>query len=345
MLVLTACNGSKAGNSKASSDANLPTNTAQASSGKSSPEAARKELASKEAGTATLPPPLFVQTQVEALATFRYENGQDAGNSSILESLGGGVGAWDFDNDGMLDLVMPGGGGFSAPETITGLPTRLLRSTGALQFEDVSRQARIDPVLAYTHGVAIADVDNDGFRDCLVTGYGRLQLFHNLGDGTFIELAHSAGLNDTRWSSSAAWCDINCDGNLDLYCCHYVNWSFANNPYCPGPDPEHREICSPRDFEAVDHVLYLSQGDGQFVDVSEKWGLAKGGKGLGVVTGDMDGDRLPDIYVANDTTENFLYRNRGDHFEEVGQAAVWPMTMKEFPTAAWELIWLTTMAT
>lgn len=268
-----------------------------------------------------VPVPLFVQADVAQLTALRYENGEAAGQSSILESLGGGIGVCDFDLDGQADIVAPSGGALATPGTIVGLPTRILRGMGNLVFNDCSRQAQIDAPIAYTHGIAIADYDNDGFCDLLVTGYGRLQLFHNLSDGTFSECALDSGLTDNLWSSSAAWCDINRDGFLDLYVCHYVNWSFENNPYCPGPDADHREICSPRDFDAVDHVLYLSRGDGHFNDVSASWGLAKGGKGLGVVAGDVDGDGLPDIYVANDTTENFLYRNRGDHFEEVGQSA------------------------
>lgn len=290
------------------------TSEKNSSANKNSP--ARAEQAS-----VSLPPALFVQAEVNALTTVRYENGESAGLSSILESLGGGVGVCDFDRDGQLDIVVPGGGKFEANDKIVGLPTQMIRGIGDMQFTSCSQQSRLDTPIAFTHGVTIADYDNDGHCDLLVTGYGRLQLFHNMGDGTFWESAHACGLTDSMWSSSAAWCDINRDGCLDLYVCHYVNWSFANNPYCAGPDADHREICSPRDFDAVDHILYLNQGDGSFSDVSQSWGLAKGGKGLGVVAGDVDGDGLIDIYVANDTTENFLYRNRGDRFEEIAQAS------------------------
>lgn len=251
---------------------------------------------------------------------YRYRNGSEAGANAILESLGGGVGVVDYDLDGLLDIFFPGGGGFE--ENLTGIfgwPSVLYRNLGDWKFADVSEQAGgkfASP--RYTHGVAAADYDNDGFPDILVTGYGGVQLWHNQGDGTFVESAAAAGLDDDLWSSSAAWGDLNGDGNPDLYLCHYVNWSLDNNPNCltkfQTPD-----ICSPRRFQPLPDRVYFGQGDGTFRNGTTEAQLRKDGKGLGVVLGDVDLDGDLDIYVANDTTDNFLYLNDGHGvFTEVG---------------------------
>src|SRR5207247_891734 len=113
----------------------------------------------------------------------------------------------------------------------------------------------------YSHGAAAADYDNDGFADLLVTGYGGLALYRNQGDGTFQPLdAPALGLDDTLWSSSAAWGDIDGDGNLDLYVVHYVDWSFENDPLCRGAQPGQRDLCTPKSFHALPHALYASEG-------------------------------------------------------------------------------------
>jgi hypothetical protein len=287
----------------------------------SSEGAARSHGGSASESPPDSEPPLYQQISDAALQSAVYRNGEEAGVASIVESLGGGVGVGDYDCDGRADVFAPGGGRFALPDRCEGLPTSVLRNLGELQFARAGAESRIAPPRHYTHGVAIADFDNDGFPDCLLTGYGGLQLYQNLGDGTFADVTPAAELSDQAWSSSAAWGDFNRDGNLDLYICHYVNWSFAHHPYCPGPDEKSREICSPRDFEGLADVLYLSDGAGKFHDASKQWNLVADGKGLGVVVGDVTGDGLPDVYVGNDTTENFLYVNRGDRFEEVAQAA------------------------
>ncbi|MCA9070658.1 MAG: CRTAC1 family protein, partial [Planctomycetaceae bacterium] len=150
--------------------------------------------------------------------------------------------------------------------------------------------------------------DNDGFPDFLVTGYGGLRFFHNLGDGTFEEVSQSAGLTDTLWSSSAAWGDLNGDGVLDLYVAHYVNWSWENHPVCRGYRTP-RDVCSPQQFAPLPDTVYLSQGDGTFREATKEMGLRSDGKGLGVLMADLDLDGRIDVYVGNDTVPNFLYRN------------------------------------
>lgn len=255
--------------------------------------------------------------------TATYRNGEESARNAILESLGGGVGILDYDIDGHLDLVFPGGGEFvSGSDQLLGLPTQLWRAQSDGPSRRVTDAAGLSLAPFYTHGVAIADIDNDGFADILVTGFGGLQFWHNLGDGTFQEQAQTAGLVDTRWSSSAAWGDLNGDGNVDLYIAHYVDWSFANNPVCRGPGNSQPDVCPPRQFEGVDDVVYFSEGNGQFRDATQEAGLIHGGKGLGVVITDLDQDGDVDVYVANDTENNFLYWNNGrGHFTEGGVLA------------------------
>lgn len=248
-----------------------------------------------------------------------YRNGREAGENSILESLGGGVAIVDFDRDGVLDLCFPGGGRLGPNRRITGVPTSLWRGRGDLTFADVSSLAQIAESRFYSHASISGDFDNDGFADLLVTGYGGLQLFHNLGDGTFREQAIPAGLDDDQWSSSAAWGDFDGDGNLDLYVAHYVNWSWENHPRCLSAVGTVPDVCGPRDFEPLDDLLYFSNGDGTFRSAASEAGLVPGGKGLGVVAADVNSDGRLDIYVANDTTHNFLYINKGGGtFEETG---------------------------
>lgn len=259
----------------------------------------------------------------ESGVRFVYDNGRAAGFHTIIESLGGGIGLFDYDNDGRHDLFCPGGGKFDENKLTSGLPSALFRNLGDWHFADVTDGAGIAQAPHLTHGCSAADYDADGFTDVLVTGFGGLQLFHNQGDGTFVELHGPAGMNDDLWSSSAAWADFNGDQQLDVYIDHYVNWAPDNDPPCPGPEPGQREICSPRRFDPLPDIIYYGNGDGTFRDATSDARLNikphECGKGLGVVVGDVDLDGDVDIYVANDTVDNFLYLNDGHGvFEEVG---------------------------
>jgi hypothetical protein len=248
-----------------------------------------------------------------------YRNGRDAGKFSILESLGGGTAAFDYDGDGLVDLFFTGGGGFDGTR-VFGLPSRLFRNVDGTHFEEISTGAGLPDPETYTQGCSVGDFDGDGFEDIVVTGYAALQLLHNMGDGTFEEVHVAAGLTDPLWSSSAAWGDLNGDGWPDLYVAHYVDWSFENDPVCPSPWPEHdRDVCPPRAFGPLPDVVYYSRGDGTFYDASKEANLRSDGKGLGVILADLDHDGDLDVYVANDMVDNFLYQNDGKgHFVEAG---------------------------
>jgi enediyne biosynthesis protein E4 len=274
----------------------------------------------KTATVATTAPKLrFDELAAVAALDLRYDNGSAAGVNAILESLGGGVAAFDYDRDGWCDLALPGGGELG-DRVARGLPTRLVRRRGVDLAARVESLAGLAAPRHFSHGATTGDFDNDGFADLLVTGYGGLTLWRNLGDGTFVDVTGAAGLVDAKWSSSAAWCDLNGDGHSDLYIAHYVNWSFDNNPPCKGPSGQ-VDVCPPRSFDGLDDLVYFSEGDGTFRAAGPETGLTPQGKGLGVLVADFDGDGDSDVYVANDTVPNFFYVNDGKgRLEESGQA-------------------------
>lgn len=249
---------------------------------------------------------------------FTYRNGDQAKLYSIVESLGGGVAIFDFDGDGQNDLLFPGGGTFQADGTTPGLPTGLFWNRGS-RFAAVADQTGISFAANYSHGVEVGDYDNDGWPDVLISGYNHLALFHNQGDGTFeLRQAWSSDIQPL-WTTSLSWGDFNGDGQLDIYAARYVNWSMTNNPICTATHEGARDICPPKSFEPLPDLLLISDGQGGFSDQSRTFGLQLEGKGLGVLCADWDNDGDLDIYVANDTTNNFLYLNQqGQSFEEVG---------------------------
>jgi hypothetical protein len=289
--------------------------------------------------TADLPPagaPLFREVAEEAGVRWTYTNGEEAKHLAILESLGGGIGLLDYDGDGLLDVFIPGGGSFAGPDRkqIIGHPCKLYQNLGEWKFRDVTAEAGLAGPWFYTHGCAVGDYDRDGWPDLLVTGWGRLALFHNepvdphdtARGRRFVDVTEKAGLPSGSWSTSAGWADFDGDGHPDLYVCHYVDWSFANHPTDCTYDGKTPDVCAPKVFSGLPDKLFRNNGDGTFTDVSSEAGLLRGGrdssKGLGVVLVDLTGDGKPDIYVANDTTGNFLYINhcrKGHfHFEELG---------------------------
>jgi len=263
-------------------------------------------------------PPLFEDVTATAGIAFTYRNGEEANNTAIIESLGGGVALIDFDRDGLPDIFLPGGGYYDGKKVL-GYPCKLYRNLGGFKFEDVTAKMGLDKIsFQYSHGAAAFDYDCDGWPDLLITGYNRLVLLHNESDGKggrrFVDVTKQAGLNDALWSSTAAWGDLDGDGYPEIYVSHYGDWGFdTNHPTDCTYDGKTRDVCQPRRFAALPHTLYRNNRNGTFTDVSDAEGvkLRKDGKGMAVLFVDVNNDGRPDIYVANDTDPKFLYVNQG----------------------------------
>ena len=251
---------------------------------------------------------------------FTFSSGRSDGEFAIIESLGGGVGVLDYDKDGRPDLLFAGGGTL-ANKSVSSRPCGFYRNQGDWHFDDVTQAAGAGATQCFTHGIFPADLDNDGFDDVAISGYGGVQILHNQGDGTFSAFPLLVTHPEFPWSSSLAWADFDRDGVLDLYVAHYVNWSWKHHPSCAGAVVP-REVCAPREFDAVGDAIFFGDGQGSFRREDHGVGLDAGGKGLGVIASDVDLDGDIDIYVANDTTDNFLYRNDGiGHFQETAVLA------------------------
>ena len=225
-------------------------------------------------------PPFFEDVTEASGVKHTCRNGEEAGHYAILETLGGGVALFDFDGDGLLDIFVTGGGGFEGPDkkTITGLPCHLYRNLGGMKFQDVTKEVGLDGPLFYTQGCAVADYDRDGWPDLLVTGWGRVALYHNepvdpkdpAKGRRFVEVSRQAGLTDNLWSTSAAWADLDGDGFPDLYICHYVDWSFDNHRRCGGYSVGvDRDVCPPKEFQGLPHILYRNNGNGTFTKTTQ----------------------------------------------------------------------------
>ncbi|HIE95821.1 MAG TPA: hypothetical protein EYQ63_02125 [Fuerstia sp.] len=255
--------------------------------------------------------PRFHESAAERGLVHTYQNGA-IGQLLMVESIGGGVGWLDMDADGFPDVYFVQGG---RPDgTMDGRPTdRLFRNVGH-RFVDVTEVVGLDE-RGYGQGVAVGDCDGDGFDDVYVTNVGANTFYRNNGDGTITEATHSAGVRDSRWSSSAAWADLNGDSFSELYVCNYLEY----DPYDPFPCEKDGlpALCHPRQIDAWPDELFLNKGDGTFDAAAQRLGtFGPGNKGLGVAIAHFNDDDLPDIYVCNDTTANFLFINTGDGFRE-----------------------------
>ena len=292
-------------------------------------ETATPKAEPKEVGFVRDGPAWFRDMTAQSDLHFAYRNGEEADQFTILETLGGGIALIDYDGDGLLDVFVTGGGYFDGPakKDIKGHPCKLYKNLGNFKFKDVTQDIGLDRVSWwYTHGAAVADYDRDGWPDLLVTGYGRMALFHNESDGKggrrFVDVTEKVGLKNDSWSTSAGWADLDGDGYPDLYVCHYVNWSFSNNPFCKGHALGiKQDTCGPERFKPLVHALFRNEKGKSFRNVSAEHGFKAAGAGLGVLLADLNDDGRPDIYVANDTQNNFLFLNRGGKLEERGIVA------------------------
>ena len=226
---------------------------------------------------------------------------------------------FDADGDGRLDLFFTNGAALT-PDTTPARPpqkgeprfwNRLYRNLGDWKFEDVTERSGLAGT-RYDFGAAVADYDNDGDVDLHVTGLGRNTLYRNSGNGTFTDVTLPAGAAVPGWSSSAAFVDYDHDGRLDLYVGRYLDWTWESNPICRSADGTGRAYCHPKLFAPVSSVLLHNDGDGTFRDVSAPAGIAAHrGKALGVAIHDFNRDGFIDLFVANDSMQQYLFRSTG----------------------------------
>jgi hypothetical protein len=298
------------------------------------PLAPAAPLPGRTAPPAIAPPDVaFVDITRQAGITFEHENGAD-GQKLLPETMGGGVAFFDFNNDGRPDLLFVDSRPWpSSPRAGTSTRSRIVlyRNDGSGHFTDVTAAAGL-AVDLYGMGVAATDYDNDGWVDLFVTAVGANHLFRNVG-GRFVDVTASAGVGGRpgQWSTCAAWLDYDRDGDLDLFVCNYVRWSkeidLQQDFRLVGIG---RAYGPPRTFEGTFPYLYRNDGHGRFTDVSASAGVqitnpATGvpmAKSLGVAPVDLDADGWPDLIVANDTVQNFVFHNeRNGTFAEIGARA------------------------
>jgi tetratricopeptide (TPR) repeat protein len=242
------------------------------------------------------------------------------GDLFLADTMGGGVGLIDYDRDGRLDVYLVNGCRLPIDPKDPPRPNKLFRNNGDGTFEDVTRRAGVAG-RGYGMGCAVGDYDNDGDDDLFVTGLGQTVLYRNNGDGTFEDVTEKSGVATSRWTTAAGFGDLDGDGDLDLVAVTYVEADPATSPRCR--DQAGGAIhCSPGYFPAQFDHLFRNNGDGTFTDVSREAGIeAPDGRGLGLAIADLDGDGRLDLFVANDASPNFLFRNLGGlRFEEVGLA-------------------------
>ena len=238
----------------------------------------------------------------------------------LPETTGAGSAFLDYDNDGWMDIYLVNSGRCDFYDPNPPLRNALYRNNRDGTFTDVTEKAGVGGG-GYGQGVAVGDYDGDGFPDLYVTQYGRSILYHNNGDGTFTDVTEKAGLAAPGWSSSAAWFDYDGDGRLDLFVCRFVDFDKSKNLPCEADNKP--GYCIPRLYKPTASWLFHNNGDGTFTDVSKASGIGNYlGKAWGVVATDINNDGRMDLFVANDTTANFLFVNRGGgKFEEVGAQA------------------------
>ncbi len=280
-------------------------------------------------------PRFFESAEAAGLSGFQLTSG-DHRKSYIVEAIPAGVCVIDFDSDGSPDLLFVNGGSledFQKSEP-SALKHALFRNQGGRRFAEVTREARAGGNGYWGMGCSVTDYDADGLPDLYITAYGPNQLLRNQGDGTFEDVTEQAGVNDSRWSTGSAWSDVDLDGDLDLFVANYIELDRSNLPE-PG-SPAYGSMgrsglgckylglsvmCGPQGLKGAGDSFFMNRGDGTFEERTSTSGLGDPQAlfGLGALFANLDDDGLPDLFVANDSTPNLLYRNMGNaEFEEVG---------------------------
>ena len=262
----------------------------------------------------------FVDATRDAGIAFQHINGASP-DKHLVETMGSGAAFFDYDNDGWIDLFLVDGGSLADAAVARRARHRLYHNRGNGTFEDATMRSEIAH-REYGMGACAGDYDNDGWVDLYITNFGPNTLYRNRGDGTFADVTSTARVGSPLWSTGCAFADLDRDGDLDLFVTNYVDAKATHSPFCGNAARKTRFYCHPLIFNPLPNLLYRNDGMGVFTDISMASGVgALTGNGLGVVVTDYDGDRWPDVFVANDSVPNFLFHNTGGRFAEVGLAS------------------------
>lgn len=262
--------------------------------------------------------PTFIDVTQKAGIRFQHSSGTRT--SMLPEDMGSGAAFADIDNDGDLDLYIVNIPGpfqsWLSKKSVATAKNVLYRNNGDGTFSDITHSAKVDNH-GYGMGCVFADYDGDGYVDLYVTNYGENVLYRNNGDSTFTDVTKIAGVACSLWSAGAAFADYDGDGYVDLYVCNYVNYNLEKFQQKKDESLQSGKLVpnalNPTVFEPQDNVLYRNNGDGTFTDVTAEAGVAaSGGRSMQAIFSDFDQDNDMDIYIANDTSENHIYRNDGD---------------------------------
>jgi hypothetical protein len=256
-------------------------------------------------------PPLFLEISPKSSGIEFVHDAAMSQRRHLPETMGAGVAFIDYDNDGWMDLYFVNSGpcDFYTPPKPAG--NALYKNNRDGTFSDVTEKAGVSGG-TFGMGVAVGDFDNDGWPDMFVTAYGKCILYQNNRDGTFRDVTQKAGLATPGWTTSAAWFDYDGDGRLDLFVCSFVDYSAEHRVGCGNNSIGKYFYCIPKVFMPTRSFLYHNNGDGTFTETGKSGIFGKKlGKGLGVVATDINNDGRMDLFVANDTVQDFLYVNRG----------------------------------
>jgi hypothetical protein len=251
----------------------------------------------------------FTDVTAETGIHFRHNSGA-FGQKYLPETMGSGVCVLDYDNDGWQDILFVNSMDWPGHESAKSY-SALYHNNQDGTFTDVTRQAGLASQM-YGMGCTVGDYDNDGYDDIYITALNGNHLFRNLGDGKFADVTAKAGVRDPGFATGAVWFDYDNDGKLDLFVSHYVDWSIATDQTCR-LDGTHKSYCTPELYKGQSSTLYHNKGNGAFEEVTKKAGLYDpASKSLGIALLDFDNDGWLDLFVANDTQPNKLYRNNHD---------------------------------